>query len=154
VEHPEKSNSQYQQKSKQKQQQQQKSKGERPMRKSLHILALTLIVLTFATSAFADAEPAGDASPAGVVNINTADAAQLSLLPRVGEKAAARIIEYRTEHGPFKKATELMQVKGIGAKTFENLSAYITVEGKTTLSSKIKSPRKPHATKPTATASN
>ncbi len=87
------------------------------MRKSLHILILSLIVLTFASAAFADAAPAGDSSPAGVVNINTADAAQLALLPRVGEKAAARIIEYRTQHGPFKKASELMQVKGFGPPT-------------------------------------
>lgn len=124
------------------------------MRKSLHILTLSLIVLTFASAAFADAEPAGDSSPAGVVNINTADAAQLALLPRVGESTAARIIEYRTEHGPFKKTSELMQVKGIGAKTFENLSAHITVEGRTTLTSKIKLSRQPRATRPTATAAN
>ena len=102
----------------------------------------------------AEQAPAGDSSSAGVVNINTADAAQLALLPRVGEKAAARIIEYRTEHGPFKKASELMQVKGIGAKTFENLSPYIVVEGRTTLTTKVKLPRQPRANKPTATAAN
>ncbi|HEX7830212.1 MAG TPA: helix-hairpin-helix domain-containing protein [Thermoanaerobaculia bacterium] len=127
------------------------------MRKSLQILSLTLIVLTFASAAFAaDAEPAGNntAPSAGVVNINTADAAQLALLPRVGEKAAERIIAYRTEHGPFKKTSELMQVKGIGAKTFENLQSYITVEGRTTLTAKVKSPRQPRAPKPTATAAN
>lgn len=118
------------------------------MRKSLYFVTITLILLSFANAAFADAEPAGNAAPAGVVNINTADAAQLMLLPRVGEKAAERIIEYRTEHGPFKKTSELMQVKGIGAKTFENLSSYITVEGKTTLTAKVKSPRQPRATKP------
>jgi len=124
------------------------------MRKSLPILVLTLIVAAMASTTFAaDAEPAGDAS-AGVVNINTADASQLSLLPRVGEKAAQRIIEYRTENGPFKKTSDLMQVKGIGAKTFEGLSAYVSVEGKTTLSSKIKSPRKPRAKKPATAASN
>ncbi len=124
------------------------------MRKSLQILMFTLIVAAMATTTFAaDAGPAGDAS-AGVVNINTADVAQLTLLPRVGEKAAQRIIEYRTEHGPFKKASDLMQVKGIGAKTFEGLSAYVTVEGKTTLGSKVKSPRKPRAKKPATTASN
>lgn len=121
------------------------------MRKSLHIVALSLIVLTFATAAFADAAPA-EPKPSGVVNINTADAAQLALLPRVGEKAAARIIEYRTQNGPFKKTSELMQVKGIGAKTFENMQSYLTVEGKTTLTTKIKSPRQPRANKPTATA--
>ncbi|MFP5246765.1 MAG: ComEA family DNA-binding protein [Thermoanaerobaculia bacterium] len=116
------------------------------MRKSLSILTLIATLLT-SLALFADAEPG---AAAGVVNINTADAAQLALLPRIGEKAAQRIIEYRTEHGPFKKTAELMQVKGIGAKTYENLAKYVTVEGKTTLSSKVRSPRK----KPATPASN
>ena len=122
------------------------------MRKSLHIFALSLIVLTFASAAFADVAPAE--KPSGVVNINTADASQLQLLPRIGEKAAARIIEYRTQNGPFKKTSELMQVKGIGAKTFENMQAYLAVDGKTTLPTTVKSPRQPRANKPTATAAN
>jgi competence ComEA-like helix-hairpin-helix protein len=122
------------------------------MRKSLHILALTLVLLSLSTVAMA-AEPSS--APAGVVNVNTADASQLALLPRIGEKVAQRIIEYRTEHGPFKKATDLMQVKGIGAKTFEGLSAYVAIDGKSTLSSKVRSPRKASAKKqPTSTASN
>ena len=119
------------------------------MRKSLHILALTLVLLSVSASAMA----AESSAPTGVVNINSADAAQLSLLPRVGEKVAQRIIEYRTEHGPFKKTTDLMQVKGIGAKTFEGLSAYVAVEGKSTLSGKVRTARKA-AKKPTPTASN
>jgi competence protein ComEA len=97
------------------------------------------------------AEPAGDA-PSGVVNVNTADASQLALLPRIGPKAAERIIEYRTEHGPFKKTTDLMQVKGIGAKTFEGLSLYVAVEGKSTLTTKVRTARKPSAKTPTAAA--
>ena len=122
------------------------------MRKSLNILTLAFLILSLSTAAFAD-EAASQAG--GVVNINTADVAQLSLLPRVGSAAAQRIIDYRTEHGPFKKATDLMQVKGFGAKTFERLSSYISVDGKTTLSSKVQSPRKPRAKaqKPTSTAS-
>ena len=122
------------------------------MRKSLHILTLALVILSMSSAAMADAEPAGASS--GVVNINTADVVQLTMLPRVGEKAAQRIIAYREEHGGFKKATDLMQVKGFGAKTYEGLSSYIVVEGKSTLAGKIKSPRKPRAKKPTATASN
>jgi competence protein ComEA len=122
------------------------------MQKSLRILALTLVVLTFATAAFADTAPA--AAAAGVVNINTADAAQLTLLPRVGEKAAVRIIEYRTQHGPFKKTSDLMQVKGFGAKSYEGLSNYITVDGKTTLAAKVKSPHQPRAKKPASTAAS
>ena len=119
------------------------------MRKSLYVVTLALILAAIGTVAMAD-----DAAPTGVVNINTADAAQLALLPRVGEKAAERIIEYRTEHGPFKKAADLMQVKGIGAKTFELMSSHIAVSGTTTLSTKVKSPRKPRAKKPASTASN
>jgi competence ComEA-like helix-hairpin-helix protein len=122
------------------------------MRKSLQIGMLTLLAISLCTAAVA-AEPAGGAV-SGVVNINSADATQLSMLPRIGPKAAERIIEYRTEHGPFKKPTDLMQVKGVGAKTFEGLSSYIAVDGKTTLSAKVKSPRKPRAKKPATTASN
>jgi len=122
------------------------------MRKSLHIFTLALLILSVATVSMADAAPAP--APSGVVNINNADATQLALLPRVGEKAAQRIIAYRTEHGPFKKAADLMQVKGVGAKTFEKLSPYIVVEGRTTLNAKVSGPRKARTKKPTTTASN
>lgn len=50
------------------------------------------------------------------VDINTADAATLDRgLDSVGEKKAAAIVKYRTEHGPFKKIEDLDQVTGIGA---------------------------------------
>ncbi|HEX8171767.1 MAG TPA: helix-hairpin-helix domain-containing protein [Thermoanaerobaculia bacterium] len=126
------------------------------MRKSLHIVTVALLMAAFAGAALADAEPAGEpaAAPAGVVNINTADAAQLALLPRVGEKVAQRIVDYRGQHGTFKKTSELMQVKGIGAKTYERLSPYVAVEGKTTLGAKVSSPRKPRAKSPASPASH
>lgn len=118
------------------------------MRKSLNIFTLAIVIAALCSAAaFADGTPAAS----GVVNINNAGATELMLLPRVGEKAAQRIIEYRTEHGPFKKTSDLMQVKGFGAKTFEGVSPYITLEGKTTLSSKVKSPRKPRAAKQPST---
>ena len=120
------------------------------MRKSLY---MALITLMLAVSSVALAEETAPAK-SGVVNINTADAAQLSLLPRVGEKAAQRIIAYRTQHGPFKKTSDLMQVKGFGAKTFERLSPYISLSGATTLSAKVKSPRKPRTNKPTPSAAS
>jgi len=47
-----------------------------------------------------------------------------------------------------------MQVKGVGAKTFDGLSAYVSVDGKTTLSAKIRSPRKAATKKPASSASN
>lgn len=125
------------------------------MRKSLHIVALTLMLAVSAFAFAEDAAPGGSSSqPAGVVNINTADAAQLMLLPRVGEKAAQRIIEYRTQHGPFRKTSDLMQVKGFGAKTYELVAPYIAVSGQTTLTTNITAPRKPRAKKPASSATN
>lgn len=109
------------------------------MRKSNMILATALVILSICTGAFA-AEPAAAPAQAGVVNINTADVAQLSMLPRVGEKAAQRIVDYRKDHGAFKKTSDLMQVKGFGAKSYEKLSQYLTVDGRTTLAAKVKSP--------------
>jgi len=115
------------------------------MRKFLHFLLVTLVVAGIAGSAIA--ADSATAAPAGVVNLNTADTAQLSLLPRVGAKAAQRIVDYRHEHGLFKKTSDLMQVKGFGDKKYRSLAPYITVDGKTTLNQKVKSPRKPRATK-------
>ena len=116
------------------------------MRKFLNLFLAALVVLAVAGSAAA-ADSATTATPTGVVNLNTADAAQLSLLPRIGVKAAQRIIDYRHEHGLFKKTSDLMQVKGFGDKKYRSLAAYLTVEGKTTLTQKVKSPRKPRAPK-------
>ena len=61
----------------------------------------------------------------GLVNINTATAAELDTLPRIGPAIAARIIAFRTEHGGFKSLEELMNVSGIGEKTFERLKDHI-----------------------------
>jgi competence protein ComEA len=89
------------------------------MRKSLSIVALAVAILLTSLSAFADeAAPAGTSR--GVVNINTADASQLAYLPGVGPKAAERIVAWRKDNGPFRKATDLMQVKGIGRPTWNN----------------------------------
>jgi competence protein ComEA len=75
----------------------------------------------------ADPAPAGKASTIPVVNINTATAAQLEQLPGIGARTAERIIEYREKNGAFKKIEELMNVKGIGEKSFLKLKAYLTV---------------------------
>jgi len=115
------------------------------MRKSLPIFITALLLATIGASAFAAETPAS--APTGVVNINTADAAQLSLLPRVGAKAAQRIVDYRAQHGRFAKSTDIMQVKGFGDKSYERLSSYITVDGQSTLTEKVRSPRKPRSSK-------
>jgi competence protein ComEA len=73
-----------------------------------------------------------------VVNVNTADASQLALLPRVGPSVAQKIIDFRKENGPFKSAEDLMLVQGIGEKTFQLLKPHVAVSGETTLKEKVK----------------
>lgn len=68
----------------------------------------------------------------GVVNLNTASAKQLDLLPGIGEKAAKRIIEHRNKT-PFAKVDDLRKVKGFGPKKLEKLKGFLTTSGPTTV---------------------
>lgn len=65
--------------------------------------------------------------PKDLININTADAKALERLPRVGPKTAAKIVAHRESVGSFASKEELMNVKGIGQKTFEGLKHLITI---------------------------
>jgi len=73
------------------------------------------------------------------VNINQASAKELVNLPRIGAKAADKIVEYRQAHGSFSKVEDLMEVKGIGEKLFTQLKPYVTLSGPTTLAGKVSS---------------
>jgi competence protein ComEA len=69
----------------------------------------------------------GSGMPAGMVDLNTADAATLEALPRVGPVLAERIIAWRTEHGPFTRAEDLDAVPGIGPALLEALLPLVVV---------------------------
>ena len=71
--------------------------------------------------------PTAPASAAGMININTAGAAELDKLSGVGPVLAERIIQYRTEHGPFAKPEDLGNVSGIGDKTYEKMASQVSV---------------------------
>jgi competence protein ComEA len=73
------------------------------------------------------ARSATTATAAAPVNLNTATQAQLESLPGIGPGAAQRILEYRQKNGSFKKIEDLMNVKGIGEKSFLKLKPLITV---------------------------
>ena len=51
----------------------------------------------------------------------------LEALPGIGEVLTQRIVDYRSENGPFKRIEDLLKVSGIGEATFENIKDYITV---------------------------
>ena len=61
------------------------------------------------------------------ININTASAADLQKLNGIGEKRAEQIIAYREQNGDFKKIEDLMQVSGIGEKTFAALKDQLAI---------------------------
>jgi competence protein ComEA len=88
------------------------------------IAASCLALAIAAGPAFAAGVP--KALPVGKLNINTASTADFLLLPGVGPKLAARIVAYRQKAGGFKTTRQLMNVRGVGEKSFARLSPYLT----------------------------
>jgi competence protein ComEA len=74
-----------------------------------------------------ETKPARTTPAPASINLNTATATELEALPGVGAATAARIVEYRQKHGAFKKVEDLMNVRGIGEKTFLSLKPMIVV---------------------------
>ena len=95
------------------------------------MLTATLLALVLGTAMPSAQETGGRAAtaaaPAAILNLNTATAAQLEALPGIGKATADRIVEYRQKSGGFKKVEELMNVKGIGEKSFLKLKPLISV---------------------------
>ena len=83
---------------------------------TISLLALMLIV-SFSGVGFAND---------GKVDLNVSTAKELQQLPGIGKGLAKRIVEYRTANGPFKSVEELMQVRGIGKKTFAKMKDRLT----------------------------
>ena len=88
-----------------------------------------LMAVAPATSAAQEKAAKSKPAPAVTtpVNLNTATAADLQALPGVGAATAKLIIEHREKNGGFKKIEELMNIKGIGEKSFLKLKPMVTV---------------------------
>ncbi len=96
---------------------------------------VAVAVLAMSAGAAFAGKPVIKKEVSGVVNLNTASAQQLDLLPGIGEKAAKRIIEHRSKT-PFGKVDDLRKVKGFGAKKMEKLKSFLTTSGPTTVAVK------------------
>ena len=99
------------------------------MRTILTALLVSAIVLSGGSSALAQSDKPAAPSKAAI-NLNTATVDQLDDLPGIGRSTAQRILEYRQKHGDFQKIEQLMNVKGIGEKSFLKLKPLITVAAK------------------------
>jgi competence protein ComEA len=103
------------------------------VRNTLVLTALLLLTTSAASMAAPSQQTAAQkpTSPTTVVaapiNVNTATSAELEKLPGVGPAMALRIVEYRQKNNGFKKIEDLMQVKGIGEKTFLKLKPLVTI---------------------------
>ena len=69
----------------------------------------------------------GEAELPQKIDINRAEPWLREALPGIGEVLAQRIVDYRSENGPFKRIEDLLKVSGIGEATFEKIRDYITV---------------------------
>ena len=87
------------------------------------VLAVALTALAVPSFAGTGAKP----NPVSRVNINTASVDQLTALPGVGPKLAARIVEHRQKSGAFKTTQELLNVRGIGEKNYAHIEQWLTV---------------------------
>ena len=61
------------------------------------------------------------------IDINTASKEELMMLSGIGDGRAADIIKHREENGNFSRIEDIMQVSGIGEKTFDEIKERITV---------------------------
>jgi competence protein ComEA len=93
------------------------------------VLALCLASPLMAQTAKTAAKPSKAAAAASteIINLNTATAAQIATLPGIGLKTADLIVQYRQKNGPFKKIEEVMNVRGVGEKSFLKLKSRLAV---------------------------
>ena len=97
------------------------------------LIIMALMTLLIVNPAFAAGEKEGTANSNETVasmqkiNINQADAKTLTTLKGIGKDRAVKIIEYRETNGPFQKIEDIMKVKGIGKKIFEQNKNVLSV---------------------------
>jgi len=99
------------------------------MNRSALVLVAALVFVSSPLAAQRAAKPPVVATVVSteVVNLNSATAAQIATLPGIGPKTADLVVQYRVKNGPFKKIEEIMNVRGVGEKSFLKIKDRLTV---------------------------
>ena len=100
------------------------------MRRILWGVAMVLALCAGQTDAAEVQETAAsgtESMQSELIDLNAATSMELETLPGVGPRTAERILEYRREHGGFERIEDLMDVRGIGERTFLRLRPLVTV---------------------------
>jgi len=107
---------------------------EKQMQKKWYPLFLLVLVLCAGMTCGAYALGADNTDPTEKelprIDINHATVEQLTQLSRIGNVVAQRIVDYREQNGPFQSVDEIIAVRGIGEKVFEQIKDHITVKEK------------------------
>jgi competence protein ComEA len=90
-------------------------------------LRLGVALLALSVLAVGAGTPLSAADKDNPIDLNRATAQDLTQLPGIGEAIAKRIVDFREEHGPFKRVEDLMKVKGVGEKSLEKIRPYVRV---------------------------
>jgi competence protein ComEA len=93
----------------------------------LGLIAALALASNAAAGQKKDDDGAGKKATSAVVNINSATPGELETLPGIGARTAQRIVEYRQKNGGFKKIEELMNVQGVGEKSFLKIKDRLTI---------------------------
>jgi competence protein ComEA len=101
--------------------------------RTVRVFALAILLLFGLGLAGSPALAADGGDLSGVLNVNTATAEQLMLLPGIGESKARAILDRRKEQGGFKTIDELVEVKGIGPAALDKIRPFVAIQGKTSL---------------------
>ncbi len=89
-------------------------------KRNITIAMVLCLLLGLAAATFAE--------DSGKININTASVEQLSDITGIGPVIAQRIVDYRENNGGFSTVEEIVNVRGIGEKTFAKIKNYITAD--------------------------